>query len=88
MSEAVERISALEREIVALVNWRVSLELIAVESRNPAIRIEIVRVTRRIAKAQAEIVAIENAFFAEVMSARRDSKYPRVEIKPIRMEFL
>ncbi len=87
---AIKRIQEIEQEIIEAANLKALLESNLKEAiSETGINIfssQLAFVEKRIARAQAEIKAIETAHFAEIQIARRNAKYP--PIPPARKTFI
>ena len=89
---ALEMIAELEWEITQAANCLARLETLGANYAHGSTRRIIdgqaELICKRIRRAQGEIFAIEEAFFAEIQTARRDAKYRQPEIKPLVIEIM
>jgi hypothetical protein len=90
--KALVRIAEIETELIGLGNQSAQFALLEKLCRSEKVRTLLAerkaRVRLRIARAQNEISALENAYFAEIQTARRDAKYPPIKTVTLRMKIL
>ncbi len=90
--KASAQIAKIDHELCELGNWLARLVFLEKLCRSEKVLKMLAAqehfIRLRITRAQAEIRALETAYFAEIQKQRRDAKYPPIKAKLLKLEII